>query len=197
MKCLYCGKTILLGRIKLADGYIHASCFRKLGFDSCFDQAMDDEPFDKIKDGYDAYVHNNTHRHYEEDDDEFDPEELAAAKKKIVDDVLSSIHISVSDYGQERDLICTEEEREIYARVCGMLEDTAPRLVRTSKDYVTIKYGDYDLLRLKYTNRSKWLVFPMLESGSVKHYIDGLEDLEDYRTVIEDSLAEIKRFSGE
>ena len=128
MKCLYCGKSILLGKIKLADGYIHKSCFRKLGFLDGFDDTMDNTLYDAIKDGYDVYS-RNLRRQYSA------PEEPT---------------ITFANYGQERDLVCTEEERQIYDGVCRILDDDKPRLVRTSDSYVTIKYGEYDLMRLKY-----------------------------------------------
>lgn len=172
MKCLYCGKSILLGKIKLADGYIHTKCFRKLGFDNCFDLAMDTTPFNDIKDGYDVYCHNSVTSH-------------------------ATTPISFANFGQERDLICTEEERQIYDGVCRILDDDKPRLVRTSDNYVSIKYGDYDLMRFKYTNRARWFNFPMLEKGDMKHYIDDVDDLDEYAVVLKDSVDEIRKFSGE
>lgn len=196
MKCLYCGKNILFGKVRLADGYIHTKCFRKLGFLDGYDDTMDNTPFDVIKDGYDTYQRHLKERYWEKNKaDELDPEELEAAKKRIRDQIIGSV--KVADYGQERDLICTEEEREIYNRVCEVLDDSTPRLVRVSKSYVSIKYKGYDLMRFKYTNRSRWFNFPMLEKGSMKHYIDDLDDFDEYTVVIEDSAKEIKRLRNE
>ena len=192
MKCLYCVKSILLGKIKLADGYIHKSCFRKLGFLDGYDDTMDNTPFAVVKDGYDVYMQRVKDRYWEKNDDD-----LEAAKKKILEEALSHGGVSVANYGQERDLICTEEERQIYDGVCRILDDDKPRLVRTSDSYVTIKYGEYDLMRLKYTNRARWFNFPMLERGDMKHYIEDMDDLDEYTVVIQDSLAKIKEFSGE
>lgn len=104
--------------------------------------------------------------------------------------------ISFQDHGQERDLICTEEERKIFNRVCEIVGD-GPRLVRTSPNYVAIKYKGYDLMRLKYTNRARWFNFPMMEVGSMKHHIEGLDDFDEYTVVIEDSVKEIKRLRNE
>ena len=52
-------------------------------------------------------------------------------------------------------------------------------------------------MRLKYTNRARWFNFPMMEVGSMKHHIEGLDDFDEYTAVIEDSVKEIKRFTDE
>ena len=73
-----------------------------------------------------------------------------------------------TNYGQKRDLICTEEEREIYniiRSVCDdeNLESNYLKLIRKSDDYVSVVlpssqgYGDMDVARIKYTNRTKWI----------------------------------------
>lgn len=73
-----------------------------------------------------------------------------------------------TNYGQERELSCTEEEREIYdiiRSVCDdeNLESDYLKLIRKSDDYVSVVlpslqgYGDMDVARIKYTNRAKWI----------------------------------------
>lgn len=103
----------------------------------------------------------------------------------------------VSDYGQERDLICTEEERQIYNELRVFLEDNEIdvkplHFVRVSQNYVTAKYGDWDLARFKFTTRAKWLTFP--ECDSEKHRITSPEELPDYAELILYSIAQIKKF---
>lgn len=74
----------------------------------------------------------------------------------------------INNYGQERDLICTEQEREIYdiiRSVCDdvNLESDYIKLIRRSDNYVSVVmpsskgYGDMDLARMKFTNRAKWI----------------------------------------
>lgn len=78
--------------------------------------------------------------------------------------------VSFGNYGQERDLVCTEEERIIFriiSRICeeNNLDVTPLRLTRTSDNYVSAvmdsgsDYGAMDLARIKYTNRAKWIMF--------------------------------------
>lgn len=74
----------------------------------------------------------------------------------------------ISNYGQERELNCTDQEHEIYdiiRSVCDddNLESDYIKLMRKSGDYVSVVmtssqgYGDMDLARIKYTSRAKWI----------------------------------------
>lgn len=105
--------------------------------------------------------------------------------------------ISFGDYGQERDLICTEEERQIYNNLYAFLKDneidvTPLRFVRVSQNYVTAKYGEWDLARIKFTQRAKWLNFP--EADSEKHKITSPDELTDYADMILHSIKQISKF---
>lgn len=105
----------------------------------------------------------------------------------------------ISNYGQERDLNCTEQEREIYDIIRSLLDDynlesDVLRLIRKSKDYVSAcmeSSGDYslmDLARIKYTERAKWIkIGPDFEKISLK-------DTEDVTKYI-DKLCEAYRFN--
>lgn len=100
--------------------------------------------------------------------------------------------MKISHYGEERDLICTEEERQIYNLVCNEFPEEDLRLVRASENYVTIRSGDWDVARIKYTNRAKWLMFPTIESA--KHEIEAPEDVEDFFAAIHDSIEHINEY---
>ena len=76
--------------------------------------------------------------------------------------------IVTSNFGQERDLVCTEEEREIFDIIRSLCDDCnldseVLELVRKSDDYVSAVmrsqsgYGLMDVARIKYTNRAKWI----------------------------------------
>lgn len=104
----------------------------------------------------------------------------------------------ITNYGQERDLICTEEERAVFAQIeqiCGGLQLPAPlRLVRVSDNYVSAKVGDWDLARIKYTNRAKWIMLPVVEAGQKKHPIESPEDVSQFAQTIADSVEHIKKY---
>lgn len=75
-----------------------------------------------------------------------------------------TFRVSFGNYGQERDLVCTEEERIIFriiSRICeeNNLDVTPLRLTRTSDNYVSAVMGvdGLDVARIKYTNRAKWI----------------------------------------
>ena len=96
--------------------------------------------------------------------------------------------LKFSHYGEERDLVCTEEEREIFDRIVSEFPDEDLKLVRVSDNYVTVKRGDWDIARIKFTNRAKWLTFPLTEFGTTKFYIDATYEVEDYLAAVSDSL---------
>ena len=102
-------------------------------------------------------------------------------------------------YGEERDLVCTEEERQIYDNICRFFDenelDKSPlRFVRVSDSYVTAKYADWDLVRMKYTTRAKWLVFPVADLRAEKHRVTSPDELFDYGEAILYSVEHIRKY---
>ena len=80
------------------------------------------------------------------------------------------MEIKFANYGQEREVNATDEELKMF----DVLKETTGldlRLTRKSDSYVTAMYGDWDLARFKFTPRAKWIAFPIVEVGSVKHRI--------------------------
>lgn len=99
--------------------------------------------------------------------------------------------LKFANHGQERDLICTEQEREIFEIikcVCDAdgLDSELIQLVRKSDNYVSVVmpsskgYGDMDLARMKFTNRAKWIQLAP-EFNKVK-----ITDPEDVSVMAED-----------
>ena len=98
------------------------------------------------------------------------------------------------NYGQQRDLICTEEERQIFF-ILQELAGTGLDLVRRSDNYVSVTLGDWDVARIKYTNRAKWIQFPILDRGSEKHKIGSVEDARSFADLVIKSVEHIKKYS--
>ena len=76
--------------------------------------------------------------------------------------------VKIANYGQERDLKCTDQECEIFdiiRSVCDdeNLESDYIKLMRKSDSYVSAVmpssqgYGEMDLARIKFTDRAKWI----------------------------------------
>ena len=74
----------------------------------------------------------------------------------------------IQNYGQLRDLNCTEDEIQVYNSILDTLSDSGVDvscmvLVRKADDYVSAcmrssgDYGDMDVARFKYTQRAKWV----------------------------------------
>lgn len=96
--------------------------------------------------------------------------------------------LKFANYGQERQINATPEELQIADWVLNEFPDEKLRLVRKSDSYVTVKRGEWDIVRLKYTERAKWLMFPILEAKQKKHYIDDPDEVEDFEASIKESI---------
>lgn len=105
-------------------------------------------------------------------------------KEKIGDE---TFRVSLGNYGQERDLVCTEEERIIFriiSRICeeNNLDVTPLRLTRVSDNYVSAVMGadGLDVARIKYTNRAKWIkIGPDFKKADISRPEDVLNMAED------------------
>lgn len=106
--------------------------------------------------------------------------------------------VILANYGQQRDLVCTEEERAVFNRIADMCSDLElpepPKLVRVSDDYVSAKVGDWDLARIKYTNRAKWVIFPTAEAKSVKHRITSVDEVSGFQELVRKSAEIITKY---
>ena len=102
--------------------------------------------------------------------------------------------IKFANYGEEREINAIPEELQIAEWIINEYPDESMRLVRVCDDYVTVKRGDWDIVRLKYTKRAKWLMFPTLEAKQKKHYIDDPEEVEDFEATIKDSIEIAKKY---
>lgn len=102
--------------------------------------------------------------------------------------------LKFANYGQERQIDATPEELQIADWVLNEFPDEKLRLVRKSDNYVTVKRGEWDIVRLKYTPRAKWLMFPTLEAKQKKHYIDDPDEVEDFEASIKESIEIAKKY---
>lgn len=174
--CIRCGSGFLMRkRIQLKDADICGKCFKELGFDKRDLLTAAVYEYEKIKNGKTEYY-------------------AGAIKDQIRDDVVNSVSVSVTGAGAERDLVCTEEEREIFDRIVDEFPEDGLRLVRVSDNYVSVKRGDWDIVRMKFTNRAKWLMFPSIESGTNKFPIDEPREIEDFFASVLESIETAKKY---
>ena len=102
--------------------------------------------------------------------------------------------IEFANYGQERERIATEAELEIFEVIRSLSGDDSLDIVRKSDDYITIVKGDWDLARIKYTPRAKWIVFPLAETGNKKLRIETPKDAANFEDYIRSSLEIINKY---
>lgn len=103
------------------------------------------------------------------------------------------MNMRFANYGQERDLNATDEEIKIFEAL-KKATGRDLRLVRKSDSYVTAVLGEWDLARFKYTQRAKWVSFPIVEVGPPKHRIAHPEEAVSFADMIAESLAVIDKY---
>jgi len=162
-------------RIQLKDADICGKCFKELGFEKRDLLTASVYEYEKIKDGKTAYYANSI-------------------KERIRDSIPDMVSVKVTGAGAERDLVCTEEERAMFDWISEHFPDDDLRLVRVSENYVTVKRGEWDIVRMKFTNRAKWLMFPTYEIKQIKHRIERTAEIEDFEAIIQESIETAKKY---
>jgi len=104
--------------------------------------------------------------------------------------------IKFANYGEKRERIATESELEIYVLLCNMTGRDDFDLVRKSDNYVSMVLGDWDIARIKFTPRAKWVLFPIVESASSKHKITAPTDVSEFADLLADSIAHVEKYSN-
>lgn len=102
--------------------------------------------------------------------------------------------IEFANYGQERERNATESELEIFKMLQQMSNPEHLELVRVCDDYVTARLGEWDLARIKYTPRAKWVIFPTAEAKNVKHRIESVGDVAGFGEMVAKSIEIIKKY---
>lgn len=102
--------------------------------------------------------------------------------------------VQFTNYGQERERIATETEITIF-RIIAELSGESLRLVRKTGNYVSVVLDEWDVARIKYTPRAKWIQFPVVESSKVKHKLADPTDAEQFVDLIIQSIEHIKKYS--
>ena len=102
--------------------------------------------------------------------------------------------VSIANYGQEREINAKPAEQQMADWILREFPDERLRLVRKSDEYVTIKRGSWDIVRIKYAPRAKWLMFPTLEAKQIKHYIEDPSEVLDFAASIKESINIAKSF---
>ena len=103
--------------------------------------------------------------------------------------------VTFANYGQKRERIATETELVIFEIISALSGREDLQLVRKSDNYVSAVVGEWDLARFKYTPRAKWIMFPVVESGSAKNKISAPENVRSFADLIAESLAHIDKYS--
>lgn len=104
----------------------------------------------------------------------------------------------LAHYGEERDLICTEQEREIFDIIKDMFrglgyDDSLLQLVRVSDSYVTAKIEPWDVARIKFTPRAKWILFPTADND--KRTVGSPEDVRAFIEPVQKTIDIINKYS--
>ncbi len=102
------------------------------------------------------------------------------------------MNINFANYGQERERIATESEIEIFEILKALTGADDLQLVRKSDNYVSAVIGVWDLARFKYTNRAKWISFPLVPPGSEKHRFQEVEDVRNMADLVANAYSAVQ-----
>ena len=97
-----------------------------------------------------------------------------------------------ADYGQLKELNCTDEEMIIYDILRSVTGADDLECVRRTDKYVSAAIGETDLARFKFTSRAKWILFPIVERPKEKHKIESPVDVLKYTEILNESLSHIR-----
>ena len=89
--------------------------------------------------------------------------------------------LEFAHYGEARELNETDGERIVFEFVkslCPLAE-----FVRKSDAYLTAAVGETDICRFKWTDKTKWILFPYM-SNNKKHYMTQIDDLSEFEEEI-------------
>lgn len=176
MKCPACGAKLGMFKkyVPLEDGGICYKCFTDLGYNIDDAEEYADYDYATIKCGYGAFM-----------------------KRK---EMIHNSGFKMAHYGEERELNETDDEAKMFNVLCSMFyaqgyDPAQLRLVRKSKDYVSAMLGDFDIARMKYTERAKWIIFPSAEPKAVKHRIEVPEEIEQYGDLLDKVIEHVSKYT--
>ena len=85
-----------------------------------------------------------------------------------------------ADYGQLKELNCTDEEMIIYDILRSVTGADDLECVRRTDKYVSAAIGETDVARFKFTPRARWILFPYQSNSKIKLGAPGdIESLAD------------------
>ena len=106
------------------------------------------------------------------------------------------IKLEFAHYGENRPLNATDNELKVAELVLGMLPPSDDYdIVRKSNDYITVIKGEWDVVRIKFTEKARWVNIPGVDKGGTKRRIENVEDVERFRDELLKSYEYILKYS--
>lgn len=177
MRCEKCNKFLGLQiqGLQIKDCWVCNGCLEKLGFNK-----KEDAPvlkactYDLIKDGKEAYQERQKAMMAE------------LFKEDIKQAAIDSVSVRVK-YGSERpDVDATDEELQVFEILQEMVSPHELELKRTADSYVVAMIGTQQIARIKYSDRTAWITFPMLSKN--KNELYDPEDVRDLERKVDASI---------
>lgn len=112
----------------------------------------------------------------------------------------NDIGLFFAHYGEEREAKFTDEEKQMFDILCGMFKSrgydpTQLELTHKSDNYASVVIGDYDVARIKYTERAKWITIPYAEPKAEKHHISVPDDIRQFDDLVDRNIAFIEKYA--
>lgn len=103
--------------------------------------------------------------------------------------------ITFANYGQERERIATEQELRMFDIIREISGADDLDLINRTDYYVTVVLGEWDVARIKYAPRAKWILFPLLDRPKEKRRIESPEDVRQFAGEIKECVERIRKYS--
>lgn len=99
-----------------------------------------------------------------------------------------------ADYGQLKELNCTDEEMIIYDILRSVTGADDLECVRRTDKYVSAAIGETDVARFKFTPRARWILFPYESNEKIK--IATPEDVRGHSEEARKAVATARQING-
>ena len=104
--------------------------------------------------------------------------------------------LKFAPHGEKRNLNATKEELEAADLVLSMLPPSDDYdIVRKSDAYITVVKGEWDIARIKFTDRAHWIILPLIDVGNKKRLIEQVDDIKQFEGDILKTYEHIVKYS--
>ena len=177
MRCEKCNKFLGLQiqGLQIKDCWVCNGCLEKLGFNKKEDApVLKTCTYDIIKDGKEAYQERQKALMVD------------LFKEEIKQAAIASVSVRAKYASERPDVDATDEELKVFEILQEMVSPHELELKRTADSYVVAMIGLQQIARIKFSDRTAWVTFPLLSKN--KNLLSDPEDIRDLARKVDASI---------